>query len=64
MTVWTTLPFKMKFFFFFLFKKWLVGSSTLDPLYFNVVLFDIDTHLCMEDNNFNDGNGRVSKSNL
>ncbi|XP_011600983.1 CMRF35-like molecule 3 isoform X3 [Takifugu rubripes] len=23
----------------------LVGSSTLDPLYFTVVLFDIDTHL-------------------
>lgn len=48
----------------FFFLKWLVGSSTLDSLYFNVVLFDIDTRLCMEDIFNDDVNGRVSKSNL
>lgn len=51
--------------FSFLFFKWLVGSSTLEPFYYNVVLFDIDTRLFMEDNNFSNSiNGRVSKSNI
>lgn len=27
----------------------LVGDSTLDPLYFNVMLFGVDTHHCVED---------------
>lgn len=51
-------------FFLFICFNQLVGGSTLDPLYFNVVLFDINTYRCVEDKDYKDNIAAARTSKL